>query len=249
MMGALELTVFDHLLVAILAIVLPVGGFISLRRIRRQVAAGIAHTARVSDYRNNMLIMWAVTGLTAGLWVILGRDWTTLGLAPVGGSTLAVGIALLLAGSLVLVNFRYYRRVELSDSAARELVAMTEGFDMVLPHSRRELKWFYGLSVTAGITEEILYRGFLMAYLGGLLPLPAVVVVSSLIFAIAHLYQGLAGASRTLVVGLALAITYALTGSILIAVIAHVLVDIIGGRMIFTAFNRYPPAATAQETC
>jgi membrane protease YdiL (CAAX protease family) len=248
-MTALQLSVYDHLLVVLLAMALPVGGFLSLRKIRRQVAAGIAHTTRVADYRNNMIIMWAVTFLAATLWIALGRDWAALGFAPVTGSGLAVGIAFLLAGSLVAFNVYYSRQVEQSDTAAKDLVAMTEGFDMVLPHTHRELKWFYGLSVTAGITEEVLYRGFLMAYLGGLLPLPAVIVVSSLIFALAHLYQGLTGASRTFLVGLALATTYALTGSILFCVIAHVLVDIIGGRMIFSAFNRYPPAAAAQETC
>lgn len=248
-MTALQVTVFDHLLVVLLAVVLPVGGFLGLRKVRRQVAAGIAHTARVADYRNNIIIMWAVTLLAAVLWLALGRDWATLGLAPVRGSGFAIGIAFLLAGSLVVFNYYYYRQVEQSDTAAKELLAMTEGFDMVLPHTRRELKWFYGLSVTAGISEEILYRGFLMTYLAGLLPLPAVILVSALVFAVAHVYQGIKGASRTFVVGLALAITYTLTGSILFCVLAHILVDIIGGRMIFSAFNRYPPAAAAQETC
>lgn len=248
-MTAIQATLFDHLLVILLAAVLPVGGFLSLRKIRRQVAAGIAHTGRVADYRNNIIIMWAVTLLTAILWITLGREWAMLGLAPVTGSGFAVLIALLLAGSLVYFNFYYSRQVEQSDQAAKDLVAMTEGFDMVLPHTRRELKWFYGLSVTAGITEEILYRGFIMAYLAAVVPLPAVILISSLIFAVAHSYQGLTGASRTFVVGLALAITYTLTGSILFGVIAHMLVDIIGGRMICRAFNRYPPTAAAQETC
>ncbi len=248
-MTGLQLTVYDHVLLVLLALALPIGGFLSIRKIRRQVAAGIAHTARVADYRNNMIIMWAVTVLAVVLWEALGRDWAALGLAPVTGSGFGIGIAFLLAGSLVFFNVYYYRQVEQSEEAAKDLVAMTEGFDMVLPHTRRELKWFYGLSVTAGITEEVLYRGFLMAYLGALMPLPAVVLVSSLLFAGAHLYQGFAGASRTFVVGLALAITYVLTGSILFAVVAHVLVDVVGGRMIFSAFNRYPPAATAQESC
>ena len=248
-MTALQVTVFDHLLVVLLAAVLPVGGYFSLRKIRRQVAAGIAHTARIADYRNNMIIMWAVTLMAIVLWLQFGRDWSALGLAPVSGSGLAVGLALLLAGSLVFFNVYYYLQVERSDAAAKQVVTMTEGFEMVLPHTRRELKWFYGLSVTAGITEEILYRGFLMAYLAAAMPMPAAIVVSSLIFALAHLYQGISGASRTFVVGLALAITYVLSGSLLFAIIAHVLVDVVGGRMIYSAFNRYPPAATAQETC
>lgn len=248
-MSALQATVFDHLLIVLLAIVLPVGGFISMRKIRRQVAAGIPHTTRVADYRNNMIVMSAVTLLAAILWIMLGRDWSLLGLAPVSGSGFVVATALFLAGGLVVVNLIYSRRVEQSDAAARDLVAATEGFAMVLPHTQRELQWFYGLSVTAGITEEILYRGFLIAYLAGVLPLPGAVVVSSLVFAAAHLYQGIKGASRTFLVGLTLAAAYVLTGSLLFAVVAHILVDVISGRMIFSAFNRIPPAAAAQETC
>lgn len=248
-MNAIQPTIFDHLLVILLAVVLPVGGFISMRNIRRQAAAGVAHTTRVADYRNNMIVMWSVTVLAAILWVTLDRDWSLLGLAPVAGPGLLVGTSLLLAGGLVLINLFYYRRVQQSDAAAQALVAKTAGFEMVLPHTQRELQWFYGLSATAGITEEILYRGFLIAYLANVISVPGAVVLSSAVFASAHLYQGFKGAARTFLVGLTLAIAYVLTGSILFAVLAHILVDMIGGRMIYSAFNRYPPTATAQETC
>lgn len=248
-MSMVQQGLMDHLMVVLIAIVLPVGGFISVQKVRRQVAAGIAYTTRATDYRNNILVLWAVTLLVLILWITLDRDWSLLGIAPVQGSAVMIGIALLLAGVLVCVNAYYYRRVEESDTAAQQIVAATAGFEMFLPHTHRDLRWFYGLSVTAGITEEILYRGFLIAYLVNVLPLAAAAVVSSLIFASAHLYQGLQGAARTFVVGLAMASIYLLSGSLLFAIIAHILVDIIGGRMIFNAFNRYPPAATAQETC
>ncbi len=42
--------------------------------------------------------------------------------------------------------------------------------EYLLPHSRDELRWFTALSVTAGVCEELLYRGFLFwvlkAYVG-----------------------------------------------------------------------------------
>ena len=112
---------------------------------------------------------------------------------------------------------------------------------MVLPHTRRELNWFYGLSFTAGITEEVLYRGFMITYLFSFMPLTSAILLSSALFAGAHGYQGLKGTVRTFTVGLVLATIYALTGSILLAVIAHILVDLIGGRMIYLAYNRSQP--------
>lgn len=50
--------------------------------------------------------------------------------------------------------------------------------------------------ITAGICEEVVYRGFLMQYFHTLpfhLSLAWAMVASSVIFGIAHLYQGVAG--------------------------------------------------------
>ena len=59
-----------------------------------------------------------------------------------------------------------------------------------LPHTSGELRSFVGVSVTAGVVEEIVYRGFVFWYLGQWMPLWAVVIVSSAAFGLGHSYQG-----------------------------------------------------------
>jgi membrane protease YdiL (CAAX protease family) len=89
------------------------------------------------------------------------------------------------------------------------------------------------LSPSAGICEEFLYRGLVLDLVrdaaGGL----AGVVVSSLLFAGAHVYQGWAGGLRAGLIGLMLAISAGATGSILPAMAAHALVDALGLAVIW----------------
>ena len=244
-----NVTLFDHLLVLVLAVILPLGGYVSMRGLRRRVDAGYVHTRRVTDYRNNMLIMWLVTACAVALWLALERDLGDLGVAGFDAGAGPAVLALLLAALLVGANLYLYARVRKSDAAADELVRQTRRFDFMLPHTRRELRWFYGVSFTAGITEELLYRGFLISYCSAFMPLPAAVILASLAFAGAHCYQGLTGAIRAFTIALILAAIFVMTNSLLLAAMAHFLVDAVSGRMIYRVYSRPAPAATPQEAC
>ncbi len=99
----------------------------------------------------------------------------------------------------------------------------------LLPETPKEKLYYVLLSITAGLTEEVLFRGYLFYALGHLFPgLPWVVclILSSVFFGIMHLYQGLGNALKTLVVGLILGILYLAFGSILPLIVIHILVDV-----------------------
>jgi len=85
------------------------------------------------------------------------------------------------------------------------------------------------MSVTAGICEEFYYRGFLFAYLAGLLtgvPAGAVIVLAGLVFGLGHLYQGAAGVIKTGTVGALLGLLYWMTGSLWAPMLLHTVVDL-----------------------
>ena len=103
---------------------------------------------------------------------------------------------------------------------------------MFLPHTNRELRSFYGVSITAGIVEEIVYRGFVLWYLALVMPLWAAVVVSSVAFGLGHSYQGTSGVARVTAVGLAFGVFYVFTGSIWLPILAHAIVDVLQGAAI-----------------
>jgi membrane protease YdiL (CAAX protease family) len=92
--------------------------------------------------------------------------------------------------------------------------------------------------VTAGICEEILYRGYLFWYLGHRLePIPTL-VVASVIFGFGHTYQGLRGVLLTTAVGAFLGLAYGVTGSLFAPMLIHALMDLHSGHLGYVAFRR-----------
>lgn len=106
---------------------------------------------------------------------------------------------------------------------------MLEPVGALLPRTKGERRAFAALCVTAGICEEILFRGFLMFYLQEVFPglgIAGAVVVSSAVFGLAHLYQGLAGVLTTGALGVGMAMLYAAGGSLVVPIVLHALLDL-----------------------
>ena len=100
---------------------------------------------------------------------------------------------------------------------------------LFLPRTTEELRWFVLVCITAGVCEEVLYRGFLIAYLA-VWPLKAsgltAILFSSLMFGTAHLYQGVKGIVVTGIVGLVMAILFLWTGNLILPMVFHTLIDL-----------------------
>jgi len=99
------------------------------------------------------------------------------------------------------------------------------------PQTPREDRLFGMVSITAGVCEEILYRGLLLATLASLVGTWPAVAISSLIFGMGHAYQGIAGIAKTGTIGLVLALLTVFSGSLFIAIVLHAVVDLTSGRV------------------
>lgn len=98
-----------------------------------------------------------------------------------------------------------------------------------LPATSSERAWFAAVSVTAGICEEILFRGFLLHYLHVFpwhLPLTPVLFIAAAIFGLQHLYQGRAGTVVNSLMGLLVSLLFLLTGSLLAPMVLHAVMDL-----------------------
>jgi membrane protease YdiL (CAAX protease family) len=99
----------------------------------------------------------------------------------------------------------------------------------LLPSTREERAWWWVVCVTAGICEEVVYRGFLLHYFHVLpfhLSLTWALVVSCVIFGIGHFYQGVAGGVQTAVIGFVLGALFVMTGSLVIPIVVHAVMDL-----------------------
>jgi membrane protease YdiL (CAAX protease family) len=99
----------------------------------------------------------------------------------------------------------------------------------LLPRSAQERRLFAVVGVTAGVCEEWLYRGFFLALVAAVapgLPGPVLVLVAALAFGLAHAYQGVTGVVTTGVLGGVLAAVYLSSGSLLLPVLLHAVIDL-----------------------
>ena len=226
----------DHVFVLLLLVVQPVYGYIESRRLEAEAQAGNI-LDRQRFYRQTASLEWVFLAALAAAWVFYERPITDLGFVAPGGTRFWIGVGLLMVLVAGLAYAVHLAR-QASESECNKQAESMGKLAKYLPHTRSELNTFYGLSVTAGVVEEIVYRGFLFWYLSHVMPLWLAVVASSVIFGFAHSYQGAGGALRCGLVGLAFGSYYVLTGSIWLPIIAHALFDILQGAAIFEVLRK-----------
>lgn len=220
----------DHLFILLLFVVLPVYGAWSFRLYLRRIEAGAAPN-RIQLYRQTLVMQWVAFAVVAGTWFYLGRPAADIGIARSGLLQIAGGV---LALGIVTAYLLYAWRTagKMSPQQRDETITGLGPLIHVLPINRRDYRHFVGVSLTAGIVEEFLYRGFAFWYLAHYMPTWAVVLSSSVIFGLGHAYQGAGGVARVTLVGFAFGILYVLTGSIWLPILAHIIVDIVQGAIV-----------------
>lgn len=136
---------------------------------------------------------------------------TLLGAA---GLTVVAGVAVMSLGKLFRVS-------------EGELV------DFLMPRDTNERIAFTGLSLSAGIAEELVFRSFLIGALAAATgSLTLAVAVSIGVFAISHAYQGVFGVVRVALLGLVITIPFLVTGSVYPSMIAHAALDLLAGLVL-----------------
>ncbi|WP_405227149.1 CPBP family intramembrane glutamic endopeptidase [Lentisalinibacter sediminis] len=226
----------DHLYLLLLVVGLPLYSAWSWRRWLTKLAAG-QRPRRLRLYLGSLAQLWLVFGVLAACWWWLGRSPAPLGFTAPGGTGFWLGAVLVaLATGVFLQSWRGMARADAADRRRyREQLAE---LGHMMPRDGREYGAFVALSITAGVVEETLFRGWLIWYLQAWMPLTAAVLVSSLLFGLAHVYQGPAGIAKTGVMGLLLALLYLLSGSLWLPIVAHAMVDVLQGATMMELYRR-----------
>jgi membrane protease YdiL (CAAX protease family) len=180
-------------------------------------------------YLGSMVMLWLLAGVVTTLAALGGLRLPVL---PAPGTLMAglpwVGVVVL-AGLALVYLFR--------GVGVREPPLVGH----LMPRTARDRRLFVLLSMTAGITEELLYRGVAFASLVALgAGVPLALAVSAAAFGALHYYQGWSGAVRSGLIGALLAVPVIVTGSLLPSMIAHTLLDLILGLIIGPRWLRTP---------
>ena len=216
------------------------------RRLKGAVAKGDTH-ARTKIYREALFFEWVSAMLAMAA---LGFDWSRLspkllGLGELGliqslksggdaahGAVIGVivGVA---AGTVGMIAMRLKARKRGAADATSANTAqpwwrkLIPDFSALLPSTAQE-RWLWALvAVSAGICEEVVFRGWLLSALHGEAGLRgiALIVVASAIFGLAHIYQRFTGVILAGLAGALFCVLYVATGSLLIPIALHILVD------------------------
>jgi membrane protease YdiL (CAAX protease family) len=187
---------------------------------------------KLHSYQRSVAVLWALT-IVLLLSVPFERLVYPQGAerlaellpAPEAASPITVGMLVgMLAGTVVPVI-----AVRKSAEARRRVMKQFEPLAFFLPTTRIERRWFAALSVSAGICEEILYRGFLIAYFAALFPglaLPGAILLAAAVFGAAHGYQGIRGVFLTGFIALIFTVLFYISGSLWLPMLVHALFDL-----------------------
>lgn len=128
-----------------------------------------------------------------------------------------------LASGLPLLSERFGQ----PDPIARERTRL------IAPRTPGDHALFYSMSLTAGVSEELAYRGALFVLLAALTGgwwLAA--LLSAVAFGLVHVFQGWRSAGIVTLVGLRDQVVVGLTGTLAIVVIVHVVHNVIAGTIL-----------------
>ena len=224
-------TLQQDLRVGVAIFIVCVGPFLDLP-LMKQMRAERTSLLRLRFYRYGGASLWVI-GLTCFALMgwhglvrlsavlvdlgVLGKMGWRIGMAVVSGAFFVVG---LMPGVVCL--FRARSRVAYTRAVAKSEISF------MLPLGVRERRWFALISVSAGVWEEVICRGFLMTFARGELHLGLLLalVVTSVAFGFNHLYQGLGGIVKTSVIGLMLGFVAVLSGGLLVPMILHAAIDL-----------------------
>ncbi|WP_300530680.1 CPBP family intramembrane glutamic endopeptidase [Maricaulis sp.] len=219
-------------------------------RIKAQLSAA-GHNARLPVYNALMVQLWGLTALTLALWLVSGRSLAEIGLLGMeDGWRSWTGWGLALAGCTymlwLLVQAARSRKARIE---LRRQIGDSGDLDMIRPETSAEYRRFNWVAITAGVTEEILFRGFLIAVFALWMPVWVAAIAALAVFIAGHSYQGPSGMLRILPISVILTLVYLLSGSLWPGIVLHAVVDLAGGGLFrITAHyeNRDAEAGTAQ---
>jgi len=208
-----------------LAIVIPWRGRQRLKHLleRREFSS----KEKLVLYGSTIAFQWILLGVVAWRAVARGLTPADLGLARgFDGALLLWSVG----GAGILGAFQWFNLRRLGQSTGPVPELMRKLSQRLLPHNTTETAPYGALAVTAGVCEEFVYRGFVMAALSRAdLAAWMVLAISSLLFGLAHAYQGKSGIIGTTLLGLLLGIGRIATWSLIPVAIWHAAVDLVAG--------------------
>jgi len=213
------------LIFLVLAIVVPWRGRVRLERLLSQPA--FSTKEKLVLYGTTIAFQWILLGVVAWRAMARGLTQSELGLGRGFDATIVMWSVI---GALALGAFQWFNLGRLGSMTGAVPELMRKLSERLMPQTTVESAPYAALAVTAGVCEEFVYRGFVMAALSRLgMTTWIVLIFSSVLFGLAHAYQGRSGIVGTTLMGFVFGLARVLTVSLAPAVVWHAGVDLVAG--------------------
>jgi len=168
-------------------------------------------------------------------WISLrlrGLGWRDIGLRRPASWPKTIVIAIVIAVALQLLSTYITEPVMLHVFHQRENL---DEFKPLIGNVKLALIGFVVIWTLAAFGEEMVFRGYVFNRITDLTgATTAAVILTTVLFAFGHYYQGMAGVVDASTTGLILAIAYARTRNLWLPILAHGFTDTIALILVFT---------------
>lgn len=231
-MNEIELGVIDHVLIFLLGVVLPTLAVLQSQDGLKGIVFDTPMKKQI--YYGNGIFQWICASAILLSWWWYSRSYETIGFQIGTWTNLSINLLLGVIFLYVLDVWLELRNPEKRAETKKKWLNDVP----ILPVNFEEFKHFLFVAFTAGVCEEIIFRGFFINYflsmnedntLGNCLS----IIIPAFLFAVGHIYQGEKAVAKTMLMALLFGWIYFLTKSLLFLILIHFLIDVIGGYLAY----------------
>jgi len=229
----------DHVLIWVFGIILPFMSGLQSQQLSGSIQFN--EYTRRKLYLSNSLMLGIAGSIILGLWLFKQRSFDALGFRLPQLENQYITVSTLIIVFIIGYALDLYISAKKMNSLKESEIWFERS--SFLPEKIKELPSYIVLCLCAGIFEEIIYRGFMVTYflplMGNENDIPWMAIFApSVLFSLAHTYQGWSAVIKIFIFSLLLGIIFILTKSIYPTMVLHFLIDLIGGIVAMLQFQK-----------
>ncbi|RZV42354.1 MAG: CPBP family intramembrane metalloprotease [Acidimicrobiales bacterium] len=234
----------DLFVLFLIIVVWPIYSAVSLKR---HPVEKIRHepNLRISSYTVTILQLWGLTAAIGLVWIWLERPLSELGFRHQLDMPTMIAWGLAAAGILfsAVQLYQVMTSEKARESVKKQLADVGEHTALLMPRTQNEYRLSMLVAITAGITEEIIFRGYLIWAFALFVDPWIAGALSVCLFVFLHRYQSKAGLIQVAVFGAVTTIMVLISGSLWPAIVLHILVDMLNISLAWQVRNRSASSA------
>ena len=214
------------------------GSIMGIIQTKQLLITDFDEKTRMEFYATITFSMWIPVVVVLFIVAFTDIQFADIGFSPLSFDYNITLTIVVLAAAFMWVAFSIYRIIAFLISAKHRkrrneiLVKKVNGNDyydlveakIMTPKTKREKRWWLGISLTTGICEEIIFRGVLIYLITSVFPYISiffVFVIVVVLFGLGHFYQGAKGLMLTTLAGAFLVLVYIISSSLILVVVIH----------------------------